>query len=146
MFADTGEEFRVYTNTEGTNEDLSIQQSDQNPHHWCQQGPLDHGREKVPAGRHKLPLFILTFSTASNTLACHSLLLQPPPPSTNIAMCQQHLQKRYIHKYTTVFISMYFAIVANVANCHFAKFGPMNPGAVQCSKIHLRSSLMNMFV
>lgn len=52
MFPDTWEECRVYTNTESTNEDLSIQQRDQDPHHWCQQSPLDHGREQVPAGRY----------------------------------------------------------------------------------------------
>lgn len=52
----TGEEIRVHADAEGTDEDLPVQQGDQDPDHRGQQGPLDHGREKVPAGR-KRPRF-----------------------------------------------------------------------------------------
>lgn len=40
---DTREEFRIHADAEGTDEDLPVQQSDQDPHHGGQQRPLDHG-------------------------------------------------------------------------------------------------------
>lgn len=42
-FEDTREEVRIHADAEGTDEDLPIQQSDQDPHHGGQQRPLDHG-------------------------------------------------------------------------------------------------------
>lgn len=47
----TREECGVHANAEGTDEDLPIEQSDQDPHQWRQKGPLNHGGKKVPAAK-----------------------------------------------------------------------------------------------